>query len=370
MKRSTAISLGLGAAAVTATGAALWKLSRSLYNVHRVDDQGALYYAEYRGNYYDPLLRLPVSLFRAGGCSSFFCRSDRGELLSCRNYDLPHRDKEGRSTGLNVILRCHPKGKYASLGVADAAWLSKINLPYTMGALDGPKILRSPTALLPWLTMDGINEKGLVLSVHALDLKDGEEPVHQRNEGRETVCVTELLRYGLDECADVEEFLALADSVDMHHILKADFHVFATDAAGNAAVLEWRCNELYVVRQDAVTNFYTCADDAGDVYWKGKLKERFARPPKTERTYRYGFGHGYGRFFTLAESLCAHGSTEDSLATFSEEEATSLLEAVSQAFDGSDVTSCTQYSAIYHHDALSLVLFSMRDYERQYRFTL
>ena len=368
MKRSIAISLGLTAAALSAAGAEAWKLSRSLSGLHRVDGQGALYYAEYRGNYYDPVLRLPVKLLGSGGCSSFFCRSEQGELLNCRNYDLPHRDSEGNVTGLNVILRCRPKKGYASLGVADAAWLGMLKLPYTMGKLEEAPAI--PTALLPWLTMDGINEMGLCLSIHALDVKDGESAVKQKVRGRERLSVNELLRIGLDSCADVEEFLELADSVNLHHLLKNDFHIFATDASGAAAVLEWRCNELYVTRQDAVTNFYVCAEDAEDCYMKGQLKERFTEPPRCEREYHYGYGHGYGRFFTLAETLCAHGSREDALAVLSEREAAALLREVSQEFDGGDLTSCTQYSAVYHHDRLSLDVFSMRDYENMYSFSL
>ena len=368
MKKTTAISLSLGAAALTAAAAEAWKLSRSLKLLHRVDAQGALYYTEYRGNYYDPILRLPIKLMGSGGCSSFFCQSEQGELLSCRNYDLPHRDSDGKVTGLNVVLRCRPRGRYASLGVADAAWLGMLKLPYTMGKLEEAPAI--PTAMLPWLTMDGINEMGLCLSIHALDVKEGEKAVNQKVRGREKLTVNELVRIGLDSCADVEEFLELADSVNMHHLLKNDFHVFATDASGAAAVLEWRCNELYVTRQDAVTNFYVCADDAEDCYMKGQLKERFTAPPVCDRNYHYGYGHGYGRFFALAEALHAHGSSEETAAVFSEREAAALLQQVSQEFDGGDLTSCTQYSAIYHHDKLSLDIFSMRDYGNMYSFSL
>ncbi len=370
MKKSKALALGLGATALSLSLAEVWKLSRSLGSLHRVDEQGALYYAEYRGNYYDPLLRLPSRIMGSGGCSAFYCRDEQGELLSCRNYDLPHRDKSGSFTGLNVVLRCRPRKGYASLGVADAAWLSMLKLPYTMGALDEGKVCRIPAALLPWLTMDGINEKGLCLSIHALDLKAGEAPVNQQVEGRETMSVNELLRFGLDECANVEEFLALADSVNLHHLLHADFHIFAADATGRAVVLEWRCNELYVTAQDAVTNFYVCSDDGCDSYRKGKLKERFTPPPATARSYHYGYGHGYGRFYALAEALSAHGSREEELAVFTTEEAAELLSAVSQRFNAADLTSATQYSAIYHHGRLSLDIFSMRDYGKMYSFTL
>lgn len=370
MKKSSAVALGLGAAAGVAAGFELSKFSNSLHALHRVDGQGALYYAEYKGSYYDPLLRLPLKLFAAGGCSSFVCLDEKGEPLTARNYDLPHKDKNGEVTGLNVVLRCSPKGKYRSLGVADAAWLSMLKLPYYSGALDEGQSPRIPTALLPWLTMDGINEKGLVLSIHALDLKEGETPVHQKHKGHENVTVNELLRLGLDECCDVDSFLALAESVNLRSLAHADFHLFATDASGKAAVLEWRNNELLITSQDAVTNYYVSADDAQDCYLRGQLKERFGFPPVCCRPYRYGYGHGYSRFFTLAETLRDCGSTEDTLAAMSRDDAAKLLEKVSQEFDGGDLTSCTQYSALYHHAALSLDIFSMREYDKMYSFTL
>ena len=97
----------------------------------RLDDKGYLYYMDYQKDYYSPKV---MNIMRKigyidPGCSVFFTHNVKGEPVTCRNYDYPHRisKKDKSLTGLNVILHCKPEGKYESIAVADAVWCDENN---------------------------------------------------------------------------------------------------------------------------------------------------------------------------------------------------------------------------------------------------
>lgn len=349
-----------------------WRFS--VDNIRRLDEAGTLYSMDYVGDYDRPLLKLPIRFLKGGGCSAFAAHNTDGEMLTCRNYDLAHKDKDGNITGLNIVLRLTPRGKYRSVCVADGAWISSIGLPYYAGAPDEPLMPKFALAFLPYLCMDGMNEKGLTVSVLALDTPEGEKAVYQTEPGKPEAVITELLRYMLDDCATVAEAEQKASQYNMVNILNRDYHLFVTDADGNAAVFEWRYNTLTVTRTDIVTNFYVNSDDAADCYQGGQLKEAFPGAEAAHRGYRYGYGHGYGRFNTLAAGLKGFEKKSAVLrpawsnAEMSETEAWKLLKAVSQTYTGA-LTSYTQYSAIYNSTDGTLVL-RLPGSTAEYRFEI
>lgn len=334
----------------------------------QLDKEGKLYYVEYQKDYNSPLVTLPVKLIKPvknAGCSCFSAGNGEKQFLTARNYDLAHLDSDGNPTGLNVVLKCTPEGKYQSLNVADAAWISSVGIPYYAESLSNGKVDQVFLALLPYMCMDGINEKGLSVSILSLDIKEGESPVYQTQEGREGVLITVLMRKLLDECASVEEAVQLAESYNVVNTLGNDFHLFVTDASGASAVFEWRFDEFVVTETDIVTNFYVAFDDAEDCYWNGQLKERFLPPESNEAGYRFGYGHGYERFKVMMKKK--KSMKEESAWT--EEEIKETLRGVAQEYTG-ELTSLTQYSAIYDHAVPGLTLWVYPDYENVYRFDL
>ena len=347
------------------------RLSGAVKNLERVDDRGILYSMDYTASYDNALMKLPITYIKTAGCSAFVTRNEEGDVITARNYDLAHTDDDGNATGLNVIFTLEPEGKYKSINLADAAWLTIIGLPYTAGAFDEGGASPMFLAFMPYLCMDGMNEKGLTVSILALDVKDGEEPVNQTQEGKETVTITELLRLMLDNCADVDEAVALAQEYNLTNIIGSDFHLFVTDADGRSVVMEWRWNTLYLTWQDAVTNFYVGFADAEDCYYGDTLKERFVAAEGLTRAYSYGYGHGYERFNILARTLDEHIVDLATYATvMTEEEAMDTLAAASQVYDGTDISSNTQYSVIYNSADLTAEVCVMRDYEEHYYFSL
>lgn len=345
-------------------------LSGHIKNLQRVDKDGVLYYAEYVGEYEDNLIELPLNFVRASGCSAFLTQNENGDVITGRNYDLAHLDFDGNPTGLNVVLRMNPEGKYSSINVADAAWVSVLKVPYVKGALDDGKTTHLFLAFLPYLCMDGINEKGLTASILALDVKDGEKAVFQNTPGLPVTSITQLLRSSLDNCATVDEVVEFARNHNMRNIVNRDYHLFVSDAEGNSAVLEWRNDELIVTYTDAVTNFYVGCDDAEDVYADGVLKEKFPGPVSQLRDYRYGYGHGFNRFNTIIQELDKHRIDSTSYQSkMSEKDAMKILGSVAQDYNKNEVTSFTQYSEIYNNTERNLKISVMQDYTNEYAFS-
>jgi len=235
------------------------KAKETLCTLTRVDTEGMLYSIEYTAEYHSlesQALFAALRMFRKVGCSAFTTSDENGDVLTCRNYDYPHLDEEGNPTRLNVVVRCTPENGYRSIGITDALIFNEIGCQYQPGSLDDGETDISLMMLLPWLCMDGINEKGLSVSILYVPGKTGETPVNQNEDGLEKVLVTQLLRMMLDSCANVEEAIKLAGNVNLVNLLGHDYHLFVTDKTGHSVVLEWRYQILTVVETDAVTNFY------------------------------------------------------------------------------------------------------------------
>ena len=367
--KATGIVLGcIVALVLIVVGGVLLKARTSYRNLERIDEDGAFYSIDYVGNYESPLVSKALNIF-SGGCSAFITVNEDGDIITCRNYDFPHNDTNGDLSGLNVLVRCSPKGKYSSVGMADMGLLSVVGLPYYAGCLDTGEATPLVLMYAPYLCMDGMNEKGLTVSILALDTKDGESPMHQTDEGKESLMINALLRELLDNCANLEEAVELTDSVNLMCTFGCDYHLFVTDAEGNSAVFEWRYNDFTVTYTNAATNFYVGYDDGEDS--SSASNGLFVKAENVSREYHYGYGHGYDRFREVAEALERHKTDADGMTTsMTNAEAMDLLSLVSQAYVPGSYTSYTQYSVIYNNTDLTATICIQRDYEDVYEFAI
>lgn len=343
----------------------------TLGEIRRLDKDGLLYYIRYKGNYYRRPIHHITTSVRGVGCSAFTTKAEDADndFITCRNMDYPHFDKKGKVTGLNTVIRLNPKGKYRSVNMADVYWLTRRGLQYVKGTLDDGVTPRFPLALLPWICLDGINEKGLCVSVLALDVKEGEKPVAQKIKGRKTVVITELLRLLLDNCATLEEAKEYATGVNMFNTMNENYHLFVTDAGGHSAVFEWRYDDFYITETDAVTNCYVAFDDVADCYMDGKLYEAGTEKWESLRPYNMGFGHGYTRYNKIIASLDHHRDTDDGYSSkMTLGEAEGILESVYQVCDGTDMTSQTQYCCLYNNEKRTVSVWTLDDTAKKYDF--
>lgn len=341
------------------------------HSIFRLDEEGYLYYMDYTMDYYGPevMNALKEGGFIDAGCSAFFTHDPEGNPITCRNYDYPHRvSEEDRTlTGLNVVLHCKPEGKYESIAMADAVWCGEQNPLLQKGGPDLPGFDIHLLDVLPYQCMDGINEKGLCVSILRVDIKPGEQPA------RMPIGSSMLVRYMLDDCANVPEAIR---KVDTAIVVPEDWqgcHVFVTDADGRYAVIESRNGIVSVIESDIVTNFYLGSDDIEDYYKNGNLCEEAVRITDEygNATYSFGYGHGYHRFVTIAGQLERYQDTEseERRTVMPRAAALVILQSVAQnPYTNASGISMTQYSAIYDNVHQTMEVWPYQNYQKSWIF--
>ena len=296
------------------------KQIEAVESIRRVDDEGYLYHMTCNYDYYD----LPDA-FKAyidAGCSTFVTKTLEGDVLFCRNYDYSHYKNNDRvnypeRTGLNMIVEGNnPKAKYRTIGCSDAYWVDYEHGSYCKGMADDGVTDLSGFILTPFLCMDGMNEKGLAISILALCVKldwqeipydsyeeklnpnknnltldnPGETPdpywikggfgsvaineadhkawiasqewIETKAEGKTTYLHPILMRLVLDNCADVDEAIAFMSTANVKGAMPgADYHIMVADASGKSRLVEWIDNEMVVTDINHVTNHYVAKED-------------------------------------------------------------------------------------------------------------
>lgn len=245
------------------------------------------------------------------GCSSFIVSDDQGDHLFGRNYDS--------SNGDALIIRTAPADGYASIGIVD---LKHVNLG-TGGDYDiNDESSRPLLFAAPWCICDGINEKGLGVSL--LELSDK----HVVNDtDKDDLLLYSSLRVILDKCANIDEALALLGKYDMYSPRSNSYHIFLTDTSGRSVIAEWTKEGIMTVREDtAVTNFPLYKDD-----------------PYLDYDHRYAKIH----------------RRIDDVSSISPEEAMGVLEAVNRD---------TRWSAVYDLEKFTVTVCFGADYSVSYSY--
>lgn len=259
---------------------------------------------------------IPVK-FRAPqfGCTAFSIATCDSKHYMGRNYDF----KLDTSA---MLVRCHPKGGYASIAFAALD---------NIGAND-PLPFRSRAACLaaPFICLDGVNEKGVSIAVLTLD----SEPTRQKADGRPTIATTLVIRLVLDRADSTESAVKLIGSYSMMASSGRDYHFFITDAAGDSRVVEFDCDspdrKMTVTSAEATTNFYAMYAD---------------RVAPNRRNGHYG--HGKERYEAVMDVI------ERTRGSSSVGDVWEALRASSQLPNPEDITSNTQWSIAFSNTDLT-----------------
>lgn len=337
----------------------------------RLDEDGYLYYMDYEKDYYskEVMDRMREIGFVDPGCSVFFTHNTEGEPITCRNYDYPHRvSKEDRTlTGLNIVLHCKPEGKYESIAVADAVWCGQNDPLFQRGGPDQEGFDPDMLDILPYECMDGVNEKGLYVSIQRVDIKEGDQPATFASGS------SMLLRHMLDDCANVDEAVRKTRTGILVPEDWQDCHIMVSDASGQSAVIESRNSVVSVIPSDICTNFYLASDDMEDYYRSGKLREEAVKmtDEDTSPDYHYGYGHGYHRFVTILGQLERYRDTtkEEYYTVMPESTALVILQSAAQnPYTNASGISMTQYSAIYNNEKKTVEVWPFQNYSESYKY--
>lgn len=258
---------------------------------------------------------IPFEVDRSSfACAAFAAKTPEGDHLFGRNFDYDSTD--------SVLVYSHPKGAYASIGVADMAFV-QVGGEESISA--DSLIGRSLMIVLPYAVMDGINEKGLGVGI--LELVTDE--IHQ-DKGKPDMLIFSALRALLDNCATVEEAIEFLRSYDVHSDLGNAYHMFVTDRSGEYAVIEWLDGEMIANRIPAVTNTVVTP---GEHFGRGQADDRFDK---------------------IMDAL----SSADS---FTAEEAMDILELAKQE-------NLTEWSCVYDLDKFSVDICLDVNYDNVYSF--
>ena len=314
------------------------------------------------------------SLALRPGCSAFQAVTPEGDVIYGRNFDYDFAD------GASVVVRTRPRRGYKSMGLVSMNHVGLTGAQLSDGETDLSMLVAAPYAM-----MDGMNEKGLAVSVLALT---GGDCARQYEEGKKAVMTTVLMRLLLDRAATVEEALELcrgynffADG-EQRRVRPADkmnYHFLLSDASGRSVVLEYIREDgyrgkgrwvMHAVEARFVTNFYLSDGwrtviRPDDRY--ARLEERLAFGPfaRQEKTLS-GSAHGApGGVASSAGAIPSSGAA----AVLTEEEAMALLQAVYQKADRADDVR-TQWSVVYNLTRRTATICPAGDYAHPRTFSL
>ena len=276
---------------------------------------------------------LPVKMKAPNfGCTSFSLTDTDGDVHMGRNYDF-------KSDTSAMLVYCTPKDGYKSVAVAALDNVSA-NVP-------DENIKKKLASLAsPFICLDGINEKGVSISVLTLD----SEPVRQ-NTGKPVISTTLAIRLVLDRAATTEEAVELLRSYDMYSSAGRDYHFYITDASGDGRVVEYDCEsetrELVATPSEAVTNFF--------IIYKEK-----ALPNQKNGIY----GHGRERYDAVMKVL------EEEKGNYTNDTVWKAMKSAAQYPDPDDITSNTQWSVSYNNTDLTAEIAIRRNWEDIIHFAL
>ena len=207
----------------------------------------------------------PTTLLTDGGPVKFGCSAVRNGNFYGRNLDL------GISETCEFVVRTKATAerKHASIGVANTCF-SNITDEMVQAGLS-EELLN----FIPWMTMDGVNDAGLVCNINVVNQADINATKHEHtNPGKPQIMVMQLVRALLDNCgsvAEAKEFIANHDitSIPYNVADEWDGHIMIADDADHTVIVEFtgeKGSEVKFVETNIMTNFYNHLYEATGKY--------------------------------------------------------------------------------------------------------
>jgi len=258
------------------------------------------------------------------GCSLFAALGDLEKPLFGRNFDWD------RSPLLITFLE--PIEGYRSAISVDLAYLFSENDVRKLESLSADKLL--PLLDVPWLPFDGMNERGLVIGMAAIDNGCG----YSTDPGKRGVNHVSLMRELIEACATVDEAVAFFENVNpLSGRSGMCLHFLVADRTPSAALIEYRNGTMYVYRSTETEPWQLATN----------FPLALVSGSSAGRCWRYD---------RMAQAL------SDRNGSLSPLEAMDLLQKVA--------TQTTQWSIVYDLSDLTMDVCPGGDFSRLYRFSL
>lgn len=266
---------------------------------------------------------LPELLFGGNpfGCSTLSVKNTEDGYLFGRNFDWNACNA--------LIISSRPDEGYASI--------STVNMDFIQaGGLDIsilPDHVQAAIAL--YAPLDGMNEKGLAVSVNMIEDTDTIE----QNTDKPDITTTTAIRMLLDQAADVAEALYLLRQHDLHASMGMMIHLALADAEGNSVAVEYINNEMVVTQTPVVTNFYLAEGE------------------------KYGIGstQSHTRYDLLQQALTVK-------QTMTETDVRDALDSVSK--DNFGEFESTEWSIVMNQHTKEVTYYHRENYDNGYSLTV
>lgn len=345
-----------------------------IHSMKDLDGNGRLYEIDYNQDYMldsvmQPGITEQTELFRhiasllfdnlpaenaevkyGAGCSAFAAQEAEGKgFLMGRNYDFRHFTPDNKSylPTSAILVRTAPEGGKKSISMVDG-----LNLGFGQGFYNDGKTDLSMLMALPYAALDGINEDGFAIGVLALN----EKQTNQQT-GKQRIGTTVAIRMMLDKVSTVREAIEMLKNydMDMRGNGHSNYHFFMADATGDYAIVEYTFDKDRT--EPKVMEVFTADDSLRCV------TNFYVAPSMTGTTDGWGSSHGKDRYENLRKTL------DEKKHVMKEDEAMQLLEKVSQP-PTEELTSQTQWSALYNLTEKTLRLTILREYAKEYNFRI
>ncbi len=269
-------------------------------------------------------------------CSAFQAVTPEGDIIYGRNLDYSF------ASPCSLMSRFAPKdGGYKSISMESLPFIG-----YKQGDLSDTTKDLSMVIGAPYMNLDGMNEKGVAMSVLQLSKRHGFE---QYDPAKKNLYTTAAIRYVLDRAASTDQAIEMLSQYNMFayapNCESRSFHFLISDASGKTVVLEY-------IQPEGSTEWVMSVIDAKFVC------NKFLTPgwdEGKEDCWRY----------TIIKKKFAETN-----GVLTEEEAMELLSAVSQKLKPEELTSNTQWSAVYNLTKRTVTLCFNRDYTRRFTYSL
>lgn len=279
------------------------------------------------------------------GCTSFQALNASGDgYLFGRNYDFYKNP--------TCVVHSKPRKGYASVSAVDMG-----HLGYSLEKLPSSFLKKALCIASIYAPMDGINEKGLCVSIMALP-----KMASQQDSGKHKVGTTIIMRLILDRCANVQEAIELVQSLDIRHDAKAGsgYHYMVADASGDACCIEFDKDDEWktvIVRKPEESNYMI-------------VTNHLLNPKHYSPVPDQSVGNTHSKSWWRYETVDAFMQEHDGILSF--EQAQEILSAVHWkdfAWD-TGLVEDTQFSNVYDQKSLTLSMRPWNDYETSYNFGL
>ena len=141
------------------------------------------------------------SRYKLGGCSSVQNGIYRG-----RNYDWTYDE----SPEFVVHVSANEEGRHASVGIASTTSITAADVE----AGDYYDVYE----ILPYCTLDGINDAGLTVNINVVNYGEKGEFVMKTEDTSDDICPLMVTRLLLDQAGSIDEALALMEEMDIYSL--------------------------------------------------------------------------------------------------------------------------------------------------------